>query len=64
MCERDSQLNQELTEAFEDEENFDFGFEKQREATGFNNFEFDPAEAERMRQAELERIEAEQRDGG
>lgn len=56
MDERDSELNQELLEAFEDEANFDFGFEEKREASGFANFDFDPAEAEAMRQAELDRI--------
>ena len=56
FLERDSELNRQFGEAFENPDDFDFGFEQEREASGFANFDFDPAEAEAMRQSELERI--------
>ena len=56
MCERDSELNRELLETCENPGDFDFGFAEKREASGFANFDFDPAEAKAMRQSELDRI--------
>lgn len=45
-------LASEFEAAANDPDGFDFGFEKQREATGFANFGFDPARAEQLRAAD------------
>jgi hypothetical protein len=53
-------LNEELQEAWDDPDNFDFGFEDERLEDNFANFDFDPEEAERLQQEEMDRIRAEE----
>jgi hypothetical protein len=50
--ESDSELNQEFAHAADNPQDFDFGFENEREATGFANFGFDPTKAAELRAAE------------
>ena len=54
--EANSQLNDQLKYAFDNPEEFDFGFVDEREEAGFANFGFDPDEAKRLQDAELNRI--------
>lgn len=51
--ESESELNREFGQAFDNPQEFDFGFQAQREASGFANFGFDPVKAKEMRDAEL-----------
>lgn len=55
--EGDTPLNQEFQEAFDNPEDFDFGFEEERAEDGYANFGFDPEEAERMRQEEDDEVD-------
>ena len=64
MSEADSELNQELTEAFDDPDGFDFGFEEKRAEINFANFGFDPNKALELQEAEMERIYQEHGMGG
>ena len=52
--EHDSELNREFGAAYDNPNDFDFGFVAQREQSGFANFGFDPAEAARLRAEEDE----------
>ena len=45
----DSPLEAEFGAACDSPQDFDFGFQKEREATGFANFGFDPVEAAELR---------------
>lgn len=60
--ENKSKLNQELANAFENPDDFDFGFVAEREDTDFANFDFDEDEARDMRNKELDRIAQEERE--
>ena len=51
-----SPLNDEFGDAYDDPDDFDFGFEKERDENGFANFDFNPEEAKQMQQEELDRI--------
>jgi hypothetical protein len=51
-----SELNHEFGEAFDDTENFDFGFEEQRADEGLANFGFDADVAQAMREADLSEL--------
>ena len=49
-------MNDEFGNAYNDSDDFDFGFEKERAENSFANFDFDPEEARQMQQEELDRI--------
>lgn len=56
QLEQDTPASRAFAEAFDNPEDFDFGMEAEREASGLANFDFDPQEAADMRQKELERM--------
>lgn len=53
------QLQADFAAAVENPQDFDFGFEKQREESGYANFDFDPVKAKALRDAEIARIDSE-----
>lgn len=56
---QDSDLEREFEECCNDPHGCDVSFSKQREASGYANFGFNPDEATRLREEELARIAAE-----
>ena len=55
---------QDFAQAFEDPDNFDFGHEERRAETGFANFGFDPDEAQRLQNEQLDRIRKNEGEAG
>ena len=53
-----SPLNDEFGDAYDDPDDFDFGFEEVRADDGLANFDFDPEEARRMRMEQIKADEA------
>ena len=51
-----SPLNDEFGDAYDNPDDFDFGFKEERADDGLANFDFDPEEARQMQQEELDRI--------
>ena len=60
----ETEVAQDFAQAFEDPDNFDFGHEERRAETGFANFGFDPDEAQRLQNEQLDRIRKNEGEAG